>query len=31
VRERMFRAPETGILDVKKPGRTGFLIKSKFN
>jgi len=27
----MFRAPETGILDVKKPGRTGFLIKAKFN
>jgi len=31
VGERMFRAPETGILGVKKPGRTEFLIKAKFN
>jgi hypothetical protein len=31
VGERMFRAPETGILGIKKPGRTGFLIKAKLN
>jgi hypothetical protein len=31
VGERMFRAPETRFLGIKKPGRTGFLIKAKLN